>query len=176
MAKIGGIVIATCLLCFACAHVEPPKEAPKLVKPVDIPSPVFPQVEQEKKIGIEGPKELFSFSLREADLKDVLRGIAKQSNYNVVVEPDVKGTSTLDLKNVTMDKALDYILDPLNYAYRINDNTIYVSKPKLETKTFQLNYVAFSKLTDSIVTGSSGTQRAGQFVVGMLYFRVLVLC
>jgi MSHA biogenesis protein MshL len=167
MAKIGGIVVATCLLCFACAHVEPPKEAPKLVKPVDIPSPVFPQVEQEKKIGIEGPKELFSFSLREADLKDVLRGIAKQSNYNVVVEPDVKGTSTLDLKNVTMDKALDYILDPLNYAYRINDNTIYVSKPKLETKTFQLNYVAFSKLTDSIVTGSSGTQRAGQFVVGI---------
>ena len=166
MARIG-IVVVTCLFCFACAHVEPPKESPKLVKPVDIPSPVIPQVEKEKKIGIEGPKELFSFSLREADLKDVLRGIAKQSNYNVVVEPDVKGTSTVDLKNVTLSKALDYILEPLNYVYKIDDNTIYVSKPKLETKVFQLNYAAFSKLTDSIVTGSSGTQRSGQFVVGI---------
>ena len=166
MARIG-IVVVTCLFCFACAHVEPPKEAPKLVKPVDIPSPVLPQVEREKNVKMEEPKELFSFSLREADLKDVLRGIAKQSNYNVVVEPDVKGISTVDLKNVTMSKALDYILEPLNYVYKIDDNTIYVSKPKLETKTFQLNYAAFSKLTDSIVTGSSGTQRAGQFVVGI---------
>src|SRR5512136_2842657 len=131
MAKIG-IVLATCLLCFACAHVEPPKETPKLVKPVDIPSPVVAQLEKEN--GIEGPKELFSFSLREADLKDVLRGIAKQSSYNVVVEPDVKGTSTVDLKNVSMDKALGYILEPLNYTYKIDENTIYVSKPKLETK------------------------------------------
>lgn len=160
-------VILTCLLCFACAHVEPPKEAPKLAKPVDIPSPVLPQIEKEKKIGAQGPKELFSFSLREADLKDVLRGIAKETNYNVVVEPEVKGTATVDLKNVTMDKALDYILEPLNYTYKMDGNTIYVSKPKLETKTFQLNYAAFSKLTDSIVAGSSGTQRTGQLVVGV---------
>jgi len=166
MAKIG-IVLATCLLCFACAHVEPPKETPKLVKPVDIPSPVVAQLEKEKKIGIEGPKELFSFSLREADVKDVLRGIAKQSSYNVVVEPDVKGTSTVDLKNVSMDRALDYILEPLNYTYKIDENTIYVSKPKLETKTFQLSYATFFKQGTSIVQGQSGTQRSGANVVGV---------
>jgi len=166
MARIG-IVVATFLFCFACAHVEPPKEAPKLVQPVDIPSPVIPQVEKEKKMGVEGPKELFSFSLREADLKDVLRGVAKQSSYNVVMEPDVKGSCTVDLKNVTMAKALDYILEPLKYVYSIDENTIYVSKPKIETRVFQVNYAAFSKLTDSIVTGSSGTQRSGQLVVGV---------
>ncbi len=166
MAKVG-IVLVACLLCFACAHVEPPKEAPKLVKPVDIPSPVVAQTEKEKKVGIEGPKELFSFSLREADLKDVLRGIAKQSNYNVVMEPDVKGVSTVDLKNVTLNKALDYILEPLNYTYKIDDNTVYVSKPKTETRIFQLNYAAFQKLGNSIVQGQSGTQRSGAVVVGV---------
>jgi MSHA biogenesis protein MshL len=166
MAKIG-IVLVACLLCFACAHVEPPKEAPKLVKPVDIPSPVVAQVEKERKVGIEGPKELFSFSLREADLKDVLRGVSKQSNYNVVLEPDVKGTSTVDLKNVTLNKALDYILEPLNYTYKIDENTIYVSKPKVETKIFQLNYAAFQKVGTSIVQGQSGTQRSGQNIVGV---------
>ncbi len=166
MARIGSVVVI-CLFCFACAHVEPPKEPPKLVKPVDIPSPVFPQVEKEKRAELEVPKELFSFSLREADLKDVLRGIAQQSNYNVVVEPDVKGASTVDLKNVTMSKALDYILEPLNYVYKIDDNTIYVSKPKLENRIFRINYTAFSKLADSILTGSSGTQRSGQNVVGV---------
>jgi MSHA biogenesis protein MshL len=166
MAKIG-ILVAACLLCFACATVEPPKEAPKLVKPVDIPSPVLPQVEKEKKIEIEGPKELFSFSLREADLKDVLRGIAKQANYNVVVEPDVKGTSTVDLKNVTLPKALEYILEPLNYGYKLEDRTIYVSRPKVETRVFQFNYVTFIKKGKSLVKGSSGTDRSGEQATGI---------
>ena len=166
MVKIGSVV-AACLFCFACATVEPPKEAPKLVKPVDIPSPVLPQAEKEKKIEIEGPKELFSFSLREADLKDVLRGIAKQTNYNVVVEPDVKGTSTVDLKNVTVNKALDYILEPLGYAYKLEAGTIYVSRPKVETRVFQFNYVTFIKKGKSLVKGSSGTERAGERVTGI---------
>jgi MSHA biogenesis protein MshL len=160
-------VVGAFFLCFACAHVEPPREAAKLVKQVDIQSPVIAQVEKVKRVETQAPKEVFSFSLREADLKDVLRGIAKQTNYNVVMEPDVKGTSTVDLKNVTIDRALEYILSPLNYTHRIDENTIYVSRPKLETRLFQLNYAAFSKVTDSIVTGSSGTQRSGTNVVGV---------
>jgi len=167
MFKIG-VVVGITVLCFACAHVEPPKEAPKLVKPpVEIPSPVLPQMEKEKKVEVEGPKELFSFSLREADLKDVLRGIAKQTSYNVVVEPDVKGTSTVDLKNVTVQKALEYILEPLNYTYKMDNSTIYVSRPKLESKIYPFNYVTFLKRGKSLVKGSSGTERTGEKTTGV---------
>jgi MSHA biogenesis protein MshL len=149
--------LVACLMCFACAHVDVAKEPPKVTRSVEIPSPVLPQVEKEKKIEIEGPKELFSFSLRDAEVKDVLRGIAKQTNYNVVVEPDVKGVTTVDLKNVTLQKALDYILEPLQYTYKMEAGTIYVSKPKLETRVYPINYILLKKKGLSKMKGSSAS-------------------
>jgi MSHA biogenesis protein MshL len=154
------INIALLILFSGCAHIEKDKEQPSAaIRPVEILSPVMPQMEKAKKIEIEGPKELFSFSLRDADIKDILRAISKQTNYNVVVEPDVKGSCTVDLKNVTLRKALEYILDPLNYTFKIEDHTIYVSKPKIETRVFSLNYIALIKTGRSILKGTTGTDR-----------------
>jgi MSHA type pilus biogenesis protein MshL len=129
---------------------------PSAVQPVEIKSPVVPQMDKEKKALTEASVDRFSFTLKEADVKDVLRGLSKQTNYNVVVEPDVKGMCTVDLKDVTLVKALDYILEPLDYAFKIEEKTIYVSKPKLETKIFSLNYVALKKIGTSSVTGTTG--------------------
>lgn len=153
----GLIYISMALVLFfsGCAHVEKAKEQPKIIPPVEISSPVMPQMEKAKKIEILGPKELFSFSLREAEVKDILRAISKQSNYNVIIEPDVNGQCTVDLKNVTLQKALEYILEPLNYHFKIEGNTIYVSKPKIETRVFPLNYISLKKIGSSTVTGSS---------------------
>jgi len=158
-------LIAVMCVFSSCAHVEKAAEPPKVVKPVDIASPVSLQMEKEKGVEVFKSKELFSFSFREADVKDILRAISKQINYNVVMEPDVKGTCTVDLKNVTLHKALEYILEPLNYAYKIDDKTIYVSKPKVETKIFTINYLALKKIGTSTIEwksgGTSSTSGAG---------------
>ena len=102
------IFICILFLCAACRHVQTATtpSAPIAVKPVEIMSPVVPQVEKESKTLAESYAERFSFTLKEADVKDVLRGLSKQTNYNVVVEPDVKGVCTVDLKDVTRMKAL----------------------------------------------------------------------
>lgn len=152
------IFICILFLCAACRHVQTATtpSAPIAVKPVEIMSPVVPQVEKESKTLAESYAERFSFTLKEADVKDVLRGLSKQTNYNVVVEPDVKGVCTVDLKDVTLIKALEYILEPLDFTFKIEEKTIYVSKPKLETKFFSLNYVALKKIGTSSVIGSAG--------------------
>lgn len=146
------------LLCFllSCTHSQkaPDKMA---AKPPDIPSPVSFQVDSEQKVVAEKSEDLYSFSLREADVKDILRAIGKQTDYNIVIEPDVKGVTTVDLKRVTLAKALEYILEPLNYTFKIEERTIYASKPKLETKIFHLNYIALKKIGKSKVYATPGT-------------------
>lgn len=151
------VLIWSVFLCAACANVPTTTPASATsVQPVKIKSPVVPQIEKESKAPTEASAERFSFALKEADIKDVLRGISRQTNYNVVVEPDVKGQCTVDLKDVTLVKALEYILEPLDYTFKIEERTIYVSKPKLETKIFSLNYVALKKIGTSSVVGSVG--------------------
>ncbi len=51
-----------------------------------------------------------SLSLRDAPLPEVLRSFAQLSGLNLVVDPRVQGTVTLELKNVPWDQALDVIL------------------------------------------------------------------
>lgn len=147
------------VFCFlsSCAHVEEAKEIKIPVKPPDIPSPVSFQIEKEKRVETPKEEESFSFSLRETDIKDILRAIGKQAHYNIVVEPDVKGITTVDLKNVTLGKALEYILEPLGFTYKIEGHTIYVSKPKMETKIFHVNYIALKKIGTSNVYATPGT-------------------
>ena len=132
-----SVFICFLLFCTSCTHVQTTTNAaaPSAVQPVEIKSPVVPQMDKGKKALTEASVDRFSFTLKEADVKDVLRGLSKQTNYNVVIEPDVKGMCTVDLKDVTLVKALDYILEPLDYTFKIEEKTIYVSKPKLETNS-----------------------------------------
>jgi MSHA biogenesis protein MshL len=151
-------IVLLIVLLSSCATVEKAKEAPKTLPPpsVGIQSPLVPQMEKEKSQPREDMEQSFSFSLRDAEVKDVIRAVAKQTRYNAVIEPDVEGEVTVDLKEVSLRKALQYILEPLAYTFRIDGRTIYVSKPKIENRIFQLNYIDLRKIGTSSVTASTG--------------------
>ena len=51
-----------------------------------------------------------SLEFKDADIRDVIRILAEVSGLNFVVDPKVRGTVTLRLRNVPWDKALDVIL------------------------------------------------------------------
>jgi type IV pilus assembly protein PilQ len=64
-------------------------------------------------IGESGPRwrgEPISLDLKDADLVDVCLTFAKIAKTNVVVDPGVRGSVTVRLKNVPWDQALDLIL------------------------------------------------------------------
>ncbi|MCX7857889.1 MAG: type IV pilus secretin PilQ [Deltaproteobacteria bacterium] len=51
-----------------------------------------------------------SFDFIDADLRNVLRGLAEIAKKNIVIAEDVKGRLTIKLENVTWDEALDVIV------------------------------------------------------------------
>ena len=67
-----------------------------------LPELIVTEIEQERE-----PQRVYSFTLRNAEIHEVLLSISKQTSYNIVVDPDVQGSVTLDLKNVTLTDALD---------------------------------------------------------------------
>ncbi|MCS7280763.1 MAG: secretin and TonB N-terminal domain-containing protein [Desulfobacterota bacterium] len=160
----GRLFITLFIIFFLsfCATTKKERVERDKIQPPEISVPYLPQPEREKKIVIEGPREVFSFALREADVRDVLKAIGKQTNFNVVISPEVQGKITVDLKNVTLEKALEYILGPLNFAFKIEERTLYVSKPQIETKVYPVNYVALRKRGLSTLRGTTGTERTAK--------------
>lgn len=71
--------------------------------------------------------EPISLSLKNADVKDVLRIFHDISKMNIVVHPQAQGTVTVDLENVPWDQAMDIILKNNNLDYIYENNVIWVA-------------------------------------------------
>ena len=95
-------------------------------------------MEEAKKV----PDKLFSIYARDSSIQDVLLAFSKESDLNMVIDPELNGKVTIDLKRVTLKEALDTILSPMGWTYRIDGKFIKVSRPQLETRIFTLNYIA----------------------------------
>lgn len=83
------------------------------------------EVESEEK---KFTGEPMSLELKDADVKDVLRTFAKLTGLNVVVDPDVSGSVTVELTNVPWDQCLDIILRINGLDYVVENNVLRVAK------------------------------------------------
>ena len=142
-------ILFSLLLTLGCAtapnkervKLPPPKaEAAKAQPPPEekLKELVIPQMEQAKKV----PDKLFSIYARDSSVQDVLLAFSKESELNIVIDPELNGKVTIDLKRVTLKEALDAILSPLGWTYRIDGKFIKISRPQMETRLFKLNYIA----------------------------------
>lgn len=102
------------------------------------------------------PKEMISFVLKDADIKDVLMGLSRMSRFNIVFEQDIGGKISVDLKEVTLDEALKVLLTPMGLEFKREGRMIQVFKPKLETRIFTLNYVSTTRKGKNQIQASSG--------------------
>jgi len=163
---IAGMV--TVLLHFGCAQVKaptsavalPPPSQPSAVAVADPPKEPLPDLiltEREEKT----PEKVFTFTLRDADIHEVLLAISKQSTFNIIVDPDVQGKVTMDLRDVTLRDALDTLTDLLGLTYKVKQNVIRVSKPALETRIFSLHYVSLKRTGTSSTTAQIGAGIGG---------------
>ena len=72
-----------------------------------------------------------SISLKDGDIKDVLRSFAQISGLNIVVQPGVTGTVTVELTDVPWDQALEEILKINGLGYVLEGNIMRVAPIKV---------------------------------------------
>jgi type IV pilus assembly protein PilQ len=79
--------------------------------------------------------EPISLDLKDADIKDVFRTISQLTGLNIVIDPEVRGTVTVQLENVPWDQALDLILKQNGLGYVLENNIMRIATTaKLQTE------------------------------------------
>jgi MSHA biogenesis protein MshL len=118
---------------------------------------------------IELPKQenvepRFDLSVVNAPATQVFMAIVTGTRYNMLVGPEVTGSITLNLKDVTVREALESIRELYGYEFAIKGSRIAIQPNTLQTRVFQVNYLASRRqgatelrVTSSSITGSSGT-------------------
>ena len=117
----------------------------------------------------------FHVSVNEVDAREFFMGLVVDSNENMVVHPGVKGTISLELKNVTVPQVLDAVQKVYGYDYKISDIGYEVYPATTQTKTFKIDrldliregksntYVSSGQTNvSSSGYGNQGTQNMGQ--------------
>ena len=118
-----AIVIPTAAAPAAAAAASTPAAAAaagaaSAAVPQEVPPAAAPQPVQLAQAAPPPPapvpsngQRLISFDFKDADVVNLLRILAAESNKNVVIGDDVKGKMSITLKNVPWDLALDTILE-----------------------------------------------------------------
>lgn len=89
--------------------------------------------------------QLISIDYHNANLSDVLKAIAYSFNVNMVLTKDISGKVSANLKDLTLEDALNAILNVNNYAFMRKGNIVYImpiADMQPLTESIPLNYLA----------------------------------
>lgn len=132
--------------------------------------------ESGKKINLNGSinlrngNQLITVSLRDSDVKQVLRMFADKAGLNVVFHSSVEGQITLDLVGVTLNNAMDMISQMAELSYVVENGTLLVMKneaaktlkvSKQNINIIPIKYVNSVKVADFLNTNIFGLNKPG---------------
>jgi MSHA biogenesis protein MshL len=83
----------------------------------------------------------FDLSVTGAPAAQVFMSIVSGTRYSMLVHPDVSGSISINLKDVTVEEALAAIRDLYGYEYRIDGRRVLVQGSGLQTRVFKVNYL-----------------------------------
>ena len=111
-----------------------------------------------------------TLSLRDSDVKQVLRMFADKAGMNIVFHSSVSGKVTLDLVNMPINDAFNLVLQVAGLNYYTQNNTLIVlakdnadnaTFSKQEMMVFPVKYVSAGKIASFLNNNVFGMKKAG---------------
>lgn len=156
------MIFLGCLLLAACQGVENRKISSSrnhFLRPSDPPvifsgdTTVSPDVDTDpssEKIEEEKPaEEVYTISVTEMPVRDLLFALARDANKNIDVYPGINGRVTLSAVNQSLPQILDRVAKQVGIRYEFNDQGIVVSPDRPYLKIYQVDYVNISRESSS---------------------------
>ncbi len=101
----------------------------------------------------------FDLNVNNAPAREVFLSIVSGTRYSMLVHPDVTGSISVNLKDVSLAEALESIREIYGYEYKIDGSRVYIQPSGLQTRVFQVNYLVGARQGRSdmrVTAGSSG--------------------
>ena len=99
----------------------------------------------------------FNVSARQMEAQSFFLDLVSDSDYNIIVHPEVQGLISLSQKNTTIPQVLDIMRMLYGYDYSFNGINIEVMPATIQTRTYIINYLNLLREGTSQIKVSAGT-------------------
>ncbi|HEY8051526.1 MAG TPA: secretin N-terminal domain-containing protein [Steroidobacteraceae bacterium] len=99
----------------------------------------------------------FDLSVNNAPAGQVFMSLVSGTRFSMLVPPSLTGTISVNLKDVTLQEALDSIRDLYGYDYKVEGTRISIQPAGMQTRIFQVNYLQGERRGSSDVRVQSGS-------------------
>jgi MSHA biogenesis protein MshL len=139
------------------ATMQEAKKPDKAV-PSEIREALLPPIEIRLPDGRPAPLEpRFDLTVSNVPARDVFMGLVEGTPYGMVVHPDVTGTISLNLKEVTVPEAVEAIRQVYGYEYRRDGARFLILGAEMQTRIFAANYLNVVRTgTSNVSVGGGG--------------------
>lgn len=130
---------------------------PQPAQPDAVSAALLPPLKIELPKAREPLEERFSLTFDNVSASQFFIAIVSGTRYNMLVHPEVAGTISINLKDVTLFEALDSIRELYGYDYKVEGTRIFIKPLTLQTRVFHVNYMTGVRTGKSDIRVTSGS-------------------
>jgi MSHA biogenesis protein MshL len=100
-------------------------------------------------------EERFNVAFNNVPAQQFFRSIVAGTRYNMLVHPDVSGSISANLKDVTLLETLEAVKEMYGYDYKVDGTRITIRPLTMQTRMFHVNYLTAQRRGTSNLRVSS---------------------
>ncbi len=161
--KLTAAILATLTLLIGCATAPerpalwsqptPAQPSTSSVKSTPPPEVTRALIAQPATTSYE-PR--FNVDVEEIPARAFFMSLVQDTSINMVVHPDVTGTISLTLKNITVPEVLELTREVFGYEYQRRGSGYIVLPARLQSKVFHVNYLSLKRIGESRTRVNAG--------------------
>lgn len=98
----------------------------------------------------------FDLNVSNVEARQFFLGLVAGTGYNVLLRPDVSGTLSLTVRNVTVPEVITMVRDVYGYEFERRGNVFTISSAGLQTAILPVNYLNLTRKGESQTRVNSG--------------------
>jgi len=145
---------------IASNKVKHPKPVPLVNVPEEISNELMPELKQTKEQAILGEPR-YDIKAEQVEAAIFFSGLVEPTPYSIAIHPQVQGTISLDLKQVTLKDVFDVVMEIYGYDVQRRGNIYSIYPSGIRTETYAVNYLLMQR--DGVTQTSISSGGVAQF-------------
>lgn len=147
----------------ALTDAKPADSTPPAAPPAAVRDALLPPIQLHIAGAETLPAEVrFDVKVRDVAAGDFFLSLVEGTPYNVVVHPEVSGTLSLDVKNITVPEVMELVRDSHGYDFERHGNSFRILPNTLQTRIFPVDYLHIKRSgTTKINAGATQITKSG---------------